>query len=83
MRTWRLNAVLALVCLCAFGCASATGGRAGLPDRWRTMASAGGKARPVESGPPGRTVTAELEEPETRSRAEGKISGRVVDERVR
>ena len=47
------------------------------------MASSGGAALPTESGPPGATVAAELGTPEIASRANGRISGRVIDPKGR
>ena len=76
-----IQKIAPIACLLALtGCASMSGGRMSMPGRSRTIASANGTALPTETGPPGKSVTAELEAPEPRDRAAGRISGRVVDE---
>jgi len=62
----------------ASGCASMNGGRVGFADRSRSTASIGGENVRVSSNG-GAPSVAELGEPEIEGRAEGRISGRVLD----
>ena len=79
MRTRKLAIAIPLIALT--GCASVSGGRVGLADRWRTIASANGASLPSQTGPPGAEMTAELGMPESRRSASGRVSGRVIDDR--
>ena len=83
MHTHKRTLALLVPILALTGCANMTSGRAGLPDRWRTIVSANGATSPTETGPDNAKVAAELGVPEPRESASGRISGRVVDEKGR
>jgi thiol-disulfide isomerase/thioredoxin len=65
------------------GCSATSGLRAGGPSRPKTFLSVGDKPLPVVTGEPGSTVAAdgaaEPTAPRRRARADGRISGRVLD----
>jgi thiol-disulfide isomerase/thioredoxin len=71
---------LLILPLALSGCASMSGLRSGVSPKMRTVASIGDKPLHVTTGEPGQAVTAETEPPERRSRSDGRISGRVVNE---
>jgi thiol-disulfide isomerase/thioredoxin len=87
MSTLRLSVVLLilLVLLGLVGCSSTSVYRAAAnAPKMRTVATIGDRPLPIVSGEPGETLTATAEPPvERRSRvdSDGRISGRVVDER--
>ncbi|HMB04910.1 MAG TPA: redoxin domain-containing protein [Isosphaeraceae bacterium] len=76
----RRSPCLLILPLALAGCASTSGFRSGVSPKMRTVASIGDKPLNVTTGEPGQAVTAETEAPERRSRSDGRISGRVVDE---
>ncbi len=74
-----LRRVLTATPLLLVGCTSVMG--PGVAPQVRTVASVGDRALPIVDGPPGDTVVASAEPPEVKVRSEGRVSGRVVDER--
>ncbi|HEX8203594.1 MAG TPA: carboxypeptidase regulatory-like domain-containing protein, partial [Isosphaeraceae bacterium] len=85
MRTLRIPVRLLppALALVAVGCASVSGGRPGVAPQVRTITSVGDKPLPVVSGTPGDAVASGRVRPERRPGAEGRISGRVLDDRGR
>jgi hypothetical protein len=85
MRTLRIAVRLLppSLALAVAGCASVAGGRRAEAPQVRTITSVGDKPLPVVAGTPGDSVSSGRVAPERRTDAEGRISGRVLDERGR
>lgn len=83
MRTLRRPTVLLLlaVFLASPGCSSTAGLRTGAAPKIRTIASVGDKPLPAEAGEPGSSVAADEYTPERRVNKDGRVSGRVFDEK--
>ncbi len=79
MRTQSLSAFL---CLGLVGCSSMTANRSTLlTQKPRTVVSAGDTAVALRDGTGRQSIDTDLDEPEPPSRPDGRISGKVVDER--
>ncbi len=77
MRTLRTTTLILILPGLLTGCASTSG----VAPRIRTVASVGDKPLPVVTGTPGSSVRAEVATPDRPRRTDGRISGRVVDDK--
>ncbi len=83
MRTLsRQSAILLLLASCSLaGCTSTSGIRTSTAPKARTVVSIGDKPLPVVTGEPGSSVAADDYTPERKPANEGRVSGRVFDEK--
>ncbi|MDR3636869.1 MAG: redoxin family protein [Isosphaeraceae bacterium] len=83
MRTLRLPTVLLVLTtfLGPAGCSSTSGLRTGTAPKVRTIAAVGDKTLPAEAGEPGSSVAADEYTPERRVNQDGRVSGRVFDDK--
>ena len=83
MRTLRRPSVLLVLTaiLAPLGCSSTAGVRTGAAPKVRTIAAVGDKTLPAEAGEPGSSVAADDYTPERRVDPNGRVSGRVYDEK--
>jgi thiol-disulfide isomerase/thioredoxin len=81
MRTLRKAFVLLTMPLGALGCANVATVRPGEPAKITTRTAVGDRPQPAVSGTPGTSVAADVEPDDSRTTSEGRISGRVVDDR--